>query len=148
MFWLFQCNPNYFRIFDALNELPHISWPVRQYGRRMSVGDGVVIWITGSKAGPTGAYALGSIAEVGARPFSLEEESRYWVTRLDLRRNSRWASVKIEKPLPLSPLLRKQALEDPILKNLSVIRSPRGTNFMITDEEWARTAAALNPMAT
>jgi hypothetical protein len=54
-----------------------------------------------------------------------------------------WKSCKIKSWLFSVPLnvLATYLLQDPILKNLLVIRAPNSTNFKVTTEEWKRASA-------
>jgi predicted RNA-binding protein with PUA-like domain len=140
MYWLFQCNPEYFRIIDALAEEPSITWPVRQHRARIGVGDRVVVWVSRSPSIRAGAYATGLVTEIK----SGEADSRFWVYRRRTGPAHPWARVQIDKPVPTAPLLRESVIRDAVLKNMAVIRSARGTNFALTADEWQRMSMLLN----
>ncbi|WP_071782526.1 EVE domain-containing protein [Planktothrix agardhii] len=50
-YWLFQSNPKYYRILDAIQDLEQMPWLVNRFANQMSVGDGVLIWISGQDSG-------------------------------------------------------------------------------------------------
>jgi hypothetical protein len=89
MFWLFQCNPEYFRLFDAIRDCADIAWPLRQHFNEISRGDGVVVWATEGGANSGGAYAFGRIKSLEPLSSFRQEDFRYWSSHGDLRRNTR-----------------------------------------------------------
>ncbi len=63
-YWLFQGNPKYYRVIDAIRDFEQMLWLVTRYGKDMAPGDGVLVWKSGDKAG---IYAIAS----SCRCFSL-----------------------------------------------------------------------------
>lgn len=59
-YWLFQGNPKYYRIIDAIRDFVQMPGLVTRYGKDMAVGDGVLIWKAGQDAG---IYAIAEIIE-------------------------------------------------------------------------------------
>lgn len=51
-YWLFQGNPKYYRILEAIRDLEQIPWLVTRYAKDIAVGDGVLVW------GKAGVYAI------------------------------------------------------------------------------------------
>jgi hypothetical protein len=60
--WLFQANPKYSQILEAIQKLDGIYWLVTRYDKEITPSNRVLIWIAGKQAG---IYA---IAEVAAKP--------------------------------------------------------------------------------
>lgn len=58
--WLFQGNPKYYRIVDAIQDFALMPCLVTRYAKDMPIGDGVLIWIAGADD-----YVI--------KPFSIEE---------------------------------------------------------------------------
>ena len=52
--WLFQGNPKYYCIVDAIQDFEQMPWLVTRYAKDMAIGDGVLIWIAGAKSEPSG----------------------------------------------------------------------------------------------
>jgi hypothetical protein len=138
--WLFQANPRFYDITTRL-KIAEIGqedqWTVSRYRDDMRPGDRLVIWQAGHEAG---VYALG---ELSGQPFQRG--------RSDWRRSdsdgseTEWA-VRFRYTQILSkPLLKSDLLHNPALANLAVIRSPQGTNFQVTPEEYAALQSLIVP---
>lgn len=135
--WLFQANPGLFDLAKSLSTM-HVgdtdTWSVSRYGSDMQAGDTVLLWQGGEHAG---IYATGElIGEPEARaggdqglppdhPLNAKPVAPYRITSI----------------LP-APLSKKHLLGDPVLSTLQVIRSPQGTNFKVSPEQWQ----ALEPL--
>ena len=132
MDWIFQSNPKYYDLPAAVGELSEIPWSVKQNADQIHVGDTVYLWESGSKAG------IVAVSHVVTEPAMLSGED----DRAFHRDKQRFASdelrvrVRIDNVLP-QRILRSTLLDDPILKDLLIIRRPQGTNFKLTDEQAA-----------
>ncbi|MGK7877709.1 MAG: EVE domain-containing protein [Xenococcaceae cyanobacterium] len=133
-YWLFQSNPKYYRILDAIRELEQMPWLVTRYAKEMAVGDGVLVWMSGKEAG---IYA---IAEMIETPQVLTEmpDANYWIDTSRFKKDKPHAKISFIRKLLGQPLRRVELRYDQILKNLLVIRAPNSTNFKVTPEEWQR----------
>ena len=58
-YWLFQNNPDNFRLKDALREEALKTFPIHSHKKNIKKGDRVIIWQTGSEAG---CYAIATVA--------------------------------------------------------------------------------------
>jgi predicted RNA-binding protein with PUA-like domain len=132
--WLFQANPNKYRIEESLKTESEEEWNLNQHAESVHTGDRVLIWISGAAAG---IYAIGEVvAEPRLRPDS-PTGLGYWHDRREgekvkPRVRVRYVQVFLDRPL------HKVLLEfDPILTKMGIMRFARGTNFSVTDEEWA-----------
>jgi predicted RNA-binding protein with PUA-like domain len=131
-YWLFQGNPKYYRILDAIQNLETLAWRVTRYSKEITVGDGVLVWMAGEKAG---IYAIAEVIEPVQTLTELPDKD-YWI---DLSKAGSKLHVKIRciRKLLGQPLRRSELLYDRVLSNLLVIRAP-GINYKVTPEEWQR----------
>lgn len=132
-YWLFQGNPKYYRVLDAIRDFGEMPWLVTRYAKEMKVGDEVLIWLAGADAG---IYAMGQIQN---EPQILKKipDLDYWVDPSRAKGKTQ-AVIRFTRKMLEGPLLRKDLLQDSILKNLMVIRAPNSTNFKVTEEQWQR----------
>jgi EVE domain len=131
--WLFQANPKYSQILEAIQQLDGIFWLVTRYHEEISPGDQVLIWIAGKQAG---IYA---IAEVAAAPQFMDEPPDIDIWTMPIRAKARfYAPVTFQQKLLDAPLLKSVLLYDQILYELEVIRRPHNTNFCISEAQWNR----------
>lgn len=132
-YWLFQGNPKYYRILDAIRNFDEMPWLVTRYGKLLAVGDGVLVWMSGEQAG---IYA---IAEIVAAPQVLTElpDLDYWLDP-NRAKDKSFAKIRFLRKLLGQPLRRTELKQDRILSNLLVIRAPNSTNFKVTSAEWER----------
>lgn len=133
-YWLFQGNPKYYRILDAIQNLTEMPWLVTRYRQEMAVGDGVLIWIAGEAAG---IYAIAEIKEA-PQILSHIPDLEYWLDRQNTKQDKPRAQLRFIRKLIGQPLRRNELKNDQILKSLTVIRAPNSTNFKVTPEQWAR----------
>ncbi len=138
-YWLFQSNPKYYRLLDAIKDLEQMPWLVTRYGKEMAIADQVIIWMSGTEAG---IYAL---AQIIALPEILTTipDAQYWFDASRLQGKTQ-ATIKFTHKLIEQPLLKQELKQDPVLKNLLVIRAPNSTNFKVTPEQWSRLQVKLD----
>jgi EVE domain len=132
-FWLFQANPKYSQILEAIQQLDGIYWLVTRYNNEITPGDRVLIWIAGKQSG---IYA---IAEVAEAPQFMDEPPDIDIWTMPMRAKARfYAPVTFQQKLLDTPLLKSVLLYDRILYELEVIRRPHNTNFRISEVQWHR----------
>ncbi|WP_347277062.1 EVE domain-containing protein [Coleofasciculus sp. FACHB-SPT36] len=73
-YWLFQGNPKYYRLQEAIQNFEQMSWLMTGYGQEMEVGDGVLILKAGDKAG---IYAIAEIFEL-SKFLERQPDLSYW----------------------------------------------------------------------
>ena len=136
-YWLFQGNPKYYRILDALGEQDTLPWLVTRYAKEIQVGAGVLVWMAGPEAG---IYA---IAEVAKAPEIYPElpDPDYWLSPQNAKLDKPRAHLKFVRKLLGQPLRRNELKQDQILRELLVIRAPNSTNFKVTVPQWERICA-------
>ena len=130
-YWLFQGNPKYYRVLEAIKELEAIPWLVTRYANNIAPGDGVIIWLSGSQGG---IYATAEVIEP-AQFLTEIPDKKYWVDSTRAL-GKQQAIIKFTNKFLESPLLKNQLQEDSVLKNLLVLRAPNSTNFKVSLEEW------------
>lgn len=134
-FWLFQANPKFYNLSEQLQSMKVGSidnWTVTSSWGEMEPGEPVVLWQAGKQAG---IYAVGElIGKPYLHTYSAEEapwlglapgESKQ-VRRIDFR----YTQILEE------PILKKDLLEDQVLKNMTVITFANATNFKLKKAEW------------
>lgn len=139
--WIFQGNPTRFDIEGYLATAKRVRWTVRQHRAEIATGDRVFFWVAGAgQKERAGIIAAGRIADSPALVPDDPAASPYWRAALpgdELRVNVDLDSCPGERAR-----IRRQALvNDPNLGNLSILRQPSGTNFLLTDEQAIRLEA-------
>ncbi len=131
--WIFQANPSRYNIATSLRVEEEEYWNLRQHAATVSLGDTVLIWISGGKAG---IYAVGEVISAPEIRADSEIGIGYWSDKREGRRPIARVLVRY-KQLMLDRPLGKAYLEAvPQLWNMRILRSPRGTNFPVRPEEW------------
>jgi hypothetical protein len=130
-YWLFQGNPKYYRVLEAIKELEAIPWLVTRYANNIAPSDGVIIWLSGSQGG---IYATAEVVEP-AQFLTEIPDKKYWVDSTRAL-GKQQAIIRFTNKFVESPLLKNQLQEDSVLKNLLVLRAPNSTNFKVSLEEW------------
>ena len=110
-----------------------MPWLVTRYAQLMAVGDGVLIWKAGEKAG---IYAMAEIVEL-PKFLDKQPDLSYWIDKSRLGSKPQ-AIIRFTHKLLETPLLRDNLKQDSVLQSLIVIRQPNATNYKITLEEWQR----------
>jgi EVE domain len=136
--WLFQANPKYSNILQAIESLDGIYWLVTRYDKEITPGDRVLVWIAGKQAG---IYA---IAEVAATPQFMDEPPDIDIWTMPIRARARfYAPVTFQYKLLDAPLLKSVLLYDRILYDMEVIRRPHNTNFRVSEAPWQQVMVLL-----
>ena len=131
--WIFQANPTLYRIAESLRTEGEEKWNLRQHQRDVQVSDRVLIWMSGKRAG---IYAVGAVKTAPVVEADTPKGIGYWNDKRQGYRPIARVWVQYEQVLLDRPLLRDFLLCDPDLWNMKILRSPRGTNFAVTEEEW------------
>ncbi len=129
-YWVFQGSPNIYDITNALRAGQLKSWKVAAHKERIKIGDQVILWKTGTKAG---CYAL---AEVTSEVAIFDEdtmEKKYYMNPSDSSATER-VKIKIIRNLVDDPIIWEQLKDDPIFSEFKA--GNQGTNFSATAEEY------------
>ena len=129
--WIFQGNPKYYNVVDAVNDLATITWSVNQYPKQIKAGDKAYIWISGSEGG---IIATGKIL---CDPEMREPVQNDPYAHDDFLNQAPHLAVdiKFEKKLTASIILRKELLADERTKKLEILTYPGATNFRVLKEQ-------------
>ena len=135
--WIFQANPKRYDLLDFLarpSTQPGIvdEWALRQHAKDVSDGDTVLLWTAGDQAG---IYATGTV--VGE---SFMRPRQNWEPE-DAPPESLTIHFRLDRILD-HPVLRRDLMNHPVLRDLLIIRQPTGTNFPVTEQQWE----ALRPL--
>lgn len=132
-YWLFQANPKYYRIIDAIRDFEQMIWLVTRYAKDIVPGDGVLVWKSGDQAG---IYAIAEIIE-SSKIIENPTDIGYWIDTSRIATKP-CAKIRFTSKLLEKPLLKENLKQDSVLKNLIVIRQPNATNYKVTQHEWQR----------
>jgi len=126
-YWLFQGNPKVFDFETALKENLLTDWTVSTHKDKIKIGDKIILWISGKKAG---CYAL---AEVTSEPHEKSSSPDDYLWKEE-DKNELKADIKITHNLIELPILKEEILPVKELKNLKI--GNQGTNFSASEEEY------------
>ena len=135
--WIFQANPKEYDILNALSDEKlenKIHWYVGQHKKRIKKGHVALIWMSGKESG---IYA---VAQIMSDPIETEEdeaEKPYWLSTEKDTTSTLRVKLKIVKTMINNPVFRHEVKAKESLKSLSILRFAHGTNFPVTDDEWA-----------
>ena len=129
-YWIFQGNLKIYDVVSALNDHALKSWSVKAHKDSIQIGDKVILWVSGNKAG---CYALAEVTSDIFEAKDDESELRYYVDSRENEISSR-VSIKITHNLAANPILKEQIQG---IKDLSSLKAgSQGTNFKATKTEY------------
>ena len=126
-YWIFQGNPRMFDFETALRDDILTDWTVSAHKNKIKIGDKVILWITGSKAG---CYAL---AEVTSKPRTrnTSPDDHLWKEE---DKSELKADIKVTHNLVNNPILNEDTQGVYELNDLKV--GHQGTNFSASEKEF------------
>ena len=130
--WIFQGNPNQYRVKDALSDGMLKTWRVTKFKNDIKHGDIALIWICGKSAG---IYAVADITSDPAYMPLLPEEERHYINK-DKAKGGIVVGLKFIRYFLVNPLYRYNLRNIQGLENLSIIKCAMGTNFPVIKREW------------
>ena len=133
--WIFQVNPNRYRLREALQSLDRMQFLVSRYKDRIRVGDTVLLWMSGKHAG---IYAQTRIVEGVAERTDDGDDASYWVDPNAAATVRPRVVLSIERRFLANPLLRATIAPAEGLDRLLLLRQPNGTNYPVESDEWER----------
>jgi len=130
-FWIFQGNPKYYEVIDAVNELDTITWAVNQYQKQIKEGDKAYIWLSGPGGG---IVAVGTIL---CDPKIAKPDFKDPYNRSEILNKEPYLAVDIQLHTKLidSIVDRTLLLSDERTKRMEILTYPGATNFCVTKEE-------------
>lgn len=132
--WIFQGNPDDFDIMGYLHAgHDRITWLVRRYGDQMQKGDRVYLWqAIGSHNATSGIVAEATIDSLPWSGPDHAESLPFWVNPDEASMIEMRVWLKVKKVANSKEVVqRKWLLEDPICRDLLILRQPAGTNFPV-----------------
>jgi hypothetical protein len=138
--WIFQANPKFYRILEALQNLDRIQFSTNRYKDRIRVGDLVLVWIAGKYAG---IYAQARVAEGVAERETKGEDAAFWVDPSSASAIKPRVVLAIERRFLANPVLKTRISATDGLANLMILRQPTGSNFRVEADEWECLRALL-----
>jgi len=79
-YWVFQGNPNIYRVVDALKDGKIKTWSVSAHKTEIRIGDKVILWVTGEKSG---CYALCTVTSAVENIKADVEDFKYYTDKSD-----------------------------------------------------------------
>ncbi len=133
--WIFQANPQRYDILNALADpaVQRYNWFVSRHKSKIKKGDVGLIWMSGNDAG---IYAVAEIISDPAIMGETPAEDKYWINNEDRGKNKMRVELINKIVLINSPVFRHELKSIEGLRDLSILRIPRGTNFPVTLHEW------------
>jgi hypothetical protein len=124
--WVFQANPDIYRVDAALKAFSEHHWLVNQHAKHIVTGDEVFIYRCGENAA---IVAVGTVLCDPALLVVPPEEQKYEVEPLKFDGPRMRVRVRTRRIDPAVP--RFQLLKDPDLGSVAVFKGCTGTNFAI-----------------
>jgi hypothetical protein len=129
-FWIFKCNPDFYRLNDRLaDQEPRITWLVSGYKVEISAGDIAFIW-------ETGVRRIRGIMEISDGPremLELEHEQQYLTKPDRIKKLRVCGRLDSKRDVCIS---HTELRPIPSLENLSMFHgNQQGTNFPVEQKE-------------
>lgn len=126
-YWVFQANPSVYDLEEGLRNDIVDNWTVSAHKDKIKVGDKIILWSTGKKAG---CYALAEVTEEPQKIGNLPDAHLWKVED----RNSYKAGINVTHNLVEEPLTQQQIRSTPGLQDLKA--GTQGTNFLATKRQY------------
>jgi hypothetical protein len=131
--WIFQGKPEIWDIVSGVYQLDQFNWGVRQHKDEIDVGDQVYIWVSGKDAG---IVATTKVISHPAYVTDNEEELKRYPAGPPDKFKGKQLRVYLAVEKRLTPRIAKaKLLSHPLLKDLSILKMPLGTNFSVSDRQ-------------
>lgn len=131
--WIFQANPKFYRILEALQHLDRMQFLTNRYKDRIHVGDIVLLWMSGNHAG---IYAQARVVEGAADRKPDGDDAAFWADPSSGATTKLRVVLAIEKRFLGNPLLKTTIAATEGLAHLMILRQPNGTNFPVDADAW------------
>jgi hypothetical protein len=132
--WIFQSNPEYYRIIEGLQVLDQMTFLVSRYKDEVNVGDIVLVWVSGKHAG---IYAQATVTEGVVMRASNGPDAEFWVDTEAAAEARPRVVLSLNRKFLANAVPRTDIAAKPGLENLMILRQPNGTNFSVSSSEWA-----------
>lgn len=140
--WIFQSTPNQFNINSFIFNNNYLYWsvPHKKHQRELRIGDVVYIWrAQGHSTEVAGIVGKGYISEECKHKSDVdwpEQLSEYLWSFTGKEASEIKAGIKLQEArlTPSSGMLTRSYIKsDSILKNMAIVRSNTGTNFLLNN---------------
>ena len=138
-YWLFQCNPKNYHIFDALKNGVLDNWLVNQYKKEIKKGDKVIFWISSKNPG---VYALATITSEIKKFNNKDYPSFKYNVEVNYTEKKDRVDLSLDYNLIENPILKDFVLNNRQLKTLDQGRT--GTNFKATKDQYDEIVKVIN----
>ena len=138
--WIFQSNPNHYRILQAIADFNEETWPIspNKHRHEIQIGDLVFIWKTkgSSPIDDRGIYAVGRVDSIPeykepSPPFHYFTDSR---KAKDLKKPAWRVDVRYLTKLLNAPILRPILEFNPRTSSVPILRFSRVTTYPVDSE--------------
>jgi 5-methylcytosine-specific restriction enzyme B len=129
-YWIFQANPKQYDVINSLKDNALKTWSVSAHKNDISIGDKVILWVTGEKQG---CYALCEVTSQVYEALDDISEMKYY-TSTRANEISPRVRIKILLNLITNPVTRDKISSVNELSRLKV--GHQGTNFSATEVEY------------
>jgi len=140
-YWIFQGNPEKFNIEKYISTKTEITWTVTRYKNEIEEGDKVLIWKSGKNAG---VYAEGIISVEPSEQVK-EDAPELWNENSSL--DAIRCVITLAERYISNPILRTDIINTSWGKELSIVKTPQGTNFKISEDEYMNITFMQNKSA-
>jgi hypothetical protein len=127
--WVFQIDPAFYRVEDALRSGAERTWLVQQHRKDIHVGDKVFIYRTGDNAG---ILARGVVQTEPEDSDPDPQEEKFLVN--PLRFQGKRCRVKVKSERLAVPLSKTAMLSDSTLSSWFLLTGLEGVNFRVSRE--------------
>ncbi|MBK7870431.1 MAG: EVE domain-containing protein [Saprospiraceae bacterium] len=128
MFWLFQSNPDVFRLKDALRAEALATFVVTAHKHDIHSGDGIILWQSGKEAGCYGLATV--ISEVQEIPIAEAEKPFF----KEFPEEQMRVSLKVEYNLWNKPITWEMLRDIPPFEEFNA--GLPGSNFIATEQQY------------
>ena len=129
-YWVFQANPVYYRVIDALKDGALKTWTVTAHKDEIAIGDKVILWVTGENPG---CYALCKVTSPVEKGLDDDIEQQYYTDKSANEEHDR-VQIEIEHNLWDSPVLKDSLSNQPAFNDFK--GGNQGTNFTATEQQF------------
>lgn len=142
--WIFQGNPDTFDIMGYLQAgLDRITWSVTRYAKQIKVGDLVYLWqAKGSRQARSGIVASARVISQVWKGVDDQASLPFWVLPEQANNVQSRVWLKVDRVANEREILQREwLLEDPVCRDLLILRQAAGTNYLVNKLQAGRLEA-------
>lgn len=130
--YIFQCNPKYYDIKGALENLDKIGYRVKpQHRDKVKEGARVYIWMSGADGGIIAKAKVISSVDYHNDP----EGDKYYIDISQNNEKNESVWIQFTDKRVNNIISRNEIINHPVLKDLNILKMAQGTNFPISLEQ-------------